>query len=146
LGRGFALRAGVRGSSEQPNLGNLTLRESQLPRGVGSSVGGGLDWTPRSGVTLSTNIENIRGGRQLVGTRLSGDVGVSAFNNRVSLVANLSRLQMENVDDASTLAGVNVGVGVSENVSLNLLYQRLFSTPSPSRSDQVVAGGVSIKF
>ena len=146
LGRGFALRADVRADAETPNLGSLALRESQLPRGVGTAVGGGLDWTPRDGVTLSTGVENIRGGTQSVGTRFSSDVGVSAFNNRVSLVANLSRLKMENVEDASTFAGVNFGVGVSENVRLNLLYQRLFSTPSPSRSDQVVAGGVSIKF
>lgn len=146
LGRGFALRAGVRGNSDKPTLSDLSLRESQLPRGAGTAVGGGLDWTPRVGLMFSTGVENIRGGTQSVGTRFSGDVGVSAFNNRVSLVANLSRLKMENVDDASTFAGLNFGVGVSENVSLNLLYQRLFSTPSPSRSDQVVAGGVSIKF
>lgn len=146
LGRGFALRAGVRDNSYKSTLSDLSLRETQLPRGAGTAVGGGLDWTPRDGLMFSTGVENIRGGTQSVGTRFSGDVGVSAFNNRVSLVANLSRLKMENVDDASTFAGLNFGVGVSENVSLNLLYQRLFSTPSPSRSDQVVAGGVSIKF
>lgn len=146
LGRGFALRAGLRRNDEQVSIDDLALRESQLPSGRADSLGGGLDWAPLSGLTFSTDIEKIRADSQRVGTRISSGFGLSTFNNRVSLFANVSRLKMENRNDASTLAGVNVGVGVTQNVSLNLLYQRLFSTPSPSRSDQVLAGGVSIKF
>ncbi len=152
LGRGFSLRAGVRPNANANvnvnanSLANLALPEAQLPRGSASSFGGGLDWRPRDNVLFSTNVENIIGGSQNGATRFSGGVGVSALRNRVSLQANLSRLRMENVADSSTLAGVNVGVGVSQTVSLNLLYQQLFSTPTPTRSDRVLAGGVSIKF
>ena len=148
LGRGFSLRASVRpnANANANSLANLALPESQLPRGNASAFGGGLDWRPRDNVLFSTNVENIVGGAQNGATRFSGGVGVSALRNRVSLQANLSRLRMENVADSSTLAGVNVGVGVSSNVSLNLLYQQLFSTPTPTRSDRVLAGGVSIKF
>lgn len=112
------------------------------------SLKGGLDFSLRRGLLLSTQVEKIGAdGTAAGGTRVTGGVGLSAWQNRLSLVAKLSRLKPEDMNSmpASTMAGVNLGVGVSQNMSLNLLYQRLFSAPTPGRSG-VLAGGVSIKF
>jgi hypothetical protein len=108
---------------------------------------GGLDFSLSRGLLFSTQIEKIGANGTSGGTRVTSGVGLSAWQNRLSLVAKLSRLRPEDMRtmSASTVAGVNVGVDVSQNMSLNLLYQRLFSAPTPGRSG-VLAGGVSIKF
>lgn len=131
------------------DLSTLGLQTpSPLKAGEEHSLKGGLDFSLRSGLLFSTQIEKIAPeGSALGATRLTGGVGLSAWQNRLSLVAKLSRLQPEDMNALapSTLAGVNLGVDVSQNMSLNLLYQHLFSAPSSQRSG-VFAGGVSIKF
>lgn len=123
------------------NAGTLNQNEER-------SLAGGLDFSLRKGLLFSTQIEKIAGdGNTRGGTRLTGGVGLSAWQNRLSLVAKLSRLTPEDVNSISpsTMAGVNLGLDVSRSLSVNLLYQRLFSAPTTGRSS-VLAGGVSIKF
>ena len=147
--RGLSLRAGYaqRGANAL-NLASLGLQDASAQSGLRErSLSSGVDFSLRNGLLFSTQIERLSGQSGSVGTRLSGGVGLSAWQNRLSLVAKLSRLTPEDVRSMapSTIAGLNLGVDVSRNLSLNLLYQRLFSAPTPGRSG-VLAGGVSIKF
>ncbi len=152
VSRGLSLHAGVakRDLTMNPaslarlglqNIGTLGDREER-------SFGGGLDFSLRKGLLFSTQIEKVRGDDAASGaTRLTGGVGLTAWQNRLSLVAKLSRLTPEDINSMapSTTANVGLGLNVSSNLSVNLLYQRLFSAPSTGRSG-VLAGGVSIKF
>ena len=81
------------------------------------------------------------------GTRIGGGVGLTAWQNRLSLNANLSRLVPEDSFALSqTAAALNIGVDVTQRMSLNLLYQQMFGAQNPARPDRVVAGGLSISF
>ncbi len=149
---GLSLHAGYQNRNLNPETGDLSRLGFQDPSTLGAtqerSLKGGLDFSLRSGLLFSTQVEKIgTDGTLASGTRVSGGVGLSAWQNRLSLVAKLSRLKPEDMSSmsASTTAGLNVGVDVSQNMSLNLLYQRLFSAPTLGRSG-VLAGGVSIKF
>ncbi len=113
------------------------------------TLGGGLDIALRPGMTLSGGVESIAtdaAGRPSW-MRVSGGVGLSAWQNRLSLKANLSRLVPEDARVLpSTMAGFNVGLGLGERLRLNLLYQQMFSAPSPARTERLVAGGISVNF
>lgn len=113
------------------------------------TLGGGLDIALRPGMTLSGGVESIAtdaAGRPSW-MRVSGGVGLSAWQNRLSLKANLSRLVPEDARILpSTMAGFNVGLGLGERLRLNLLYQQMFSAPATSRTERLVAGGISVNF
>lgn len=144
--RGLSLRAGYaqRDLTNDAGLNRLGL-QTRIGQNQERGFNGGVDLSLRNGLLFSTQIEKLSG--QNGGMRLSGGVGLSAWQNRLSLVAKLSRLTPEDVNamSPSTMANLNLGYDVSRNISLNLLYQRLFSAPTPGRSG-VLAGGVSIKF
>jgi hypothetical protein len=100
-------------------------------------------------MTLSGSVENLIGDAagDPTWTRYSGGVGLSAWESRLSLKANLSRLVPDNVRELpTTVGGVGVGFDVNERLSLSLLYQQLFSVSAPAKADRVVTGGLSINF
>jgi hypothetical protein len=115
------------------------------------SVGTGLDISVRRGVTFSGNVAHITaldasGDATAQGTRIGGGLKLSAWQNRLSLGANLSRLVPEDAQILpSTAAELNLGVG-TDRLQLSLLYQAMFSAQNTARSDRVLSGGISVKF
>lgn len=127
---------------------------------------GGLQniWTPgaRTASTLGGGLDIGLGSLKLAGdveslstdapdspswTRLSGGLGFNAWQNRVSLKVNLSRLVPDDVQLLpSTVAGLNVDLNMTERLSLTMLYQQMFGSPAPDHADHMVGGGISIKF
>ncbi len=106
--------------------------------------GGSLQVSPLNGVSLNTEIERLSTDLGTRGTRVSGGIGLSAWQNRLSLSAHLSRLQPE--DRAvlpATATELNLGVDVTQRLSLNLLYQGLFSSQSETSR---LAGGLNFRF
>jgi hypothetical protein len=150
----LTLRAGYgrRALAPQPmSLESLALKDPSLPLiGQQNSMSGGVDVAVRPGVRLSGNVENIEtdtaaGSREW--TRVGGGLALSAWQNRLSLKANMSRLVPEDARVLpSTIGGLNVNLDVTERLSLTLLYQQLFSAPNPARPDRLVAGGININF
>lgn len=114
------------------------------------SLRGGVDLSLWRGLKLSGDLENVTGQGSSASrswTRLGGGIGWSGMQNRLSLKANMSRLVPENDSILpSTLVGLNLGLDVSDRMSLNLLYQAMFSAPSSGDPNRLVAGGVSINF
>jgi hypothetical protein len=83
----------------------------------------------------------------LKATRLEGGLGFTTWRDRLSLTANLSRLVPEDsLALSSTAAGLNIDVDVTERLSLNLLYKKLFASQATTHSDGFVGGGISINF
>jgi hypothetical protein len=144
------LRAGAqREEASNPGLSRFSLTEPERASSEDLlNLNAGLNLRVRDGLLFSTQVENLSADDNTPGwTRFSGGIGLSTWQNRLSLGANLSRLNPENVNESAvTAAGVNIGLDVSQRLSLSLLYQQLFSTPVPQRAERVVAGGVSIKF
>ena len=106
--------------------------------------GGSLQLSPVDGVSLSTEVERLSTDLGTRGTRFGGGIGLSAWQNRLTLSAHLSRLQPE--DRAAlpaTATELNLGVGVTQRLSLNLLYQGLFSSQSETSR---LAGGLNFRF
>jgi hypothetical protein len=124
--------------------------------GAGQSVGGGVD-VDLLGLTLSGDVARI-GLRNPAGaarasdlwstggTRFAGGARVSAFDNRLGLSVNLSRLVPEDTSMLSqSAAGLNLDIG-GDRLRLKLLYQQLFGTSARGQADRVIAGGVNISF
>jgi hypothetical protein len=114
-----------------------------------SSLGGGVDVALRPGMTFSGSVENLAGDAagEPSWTRYSGGIGLSAWESRLSLQANLSRLVPDDVRELpTTVGGVGLGFDVNERLSLSLLYQQLFSVSAPTKAERLVAGGLSINF
>jgi hypothetical protein len=116
-------------------------------------TGGGLGISLRPGFTFSGNLARVRpaSGAGTPATRLEGGVGLSGWQNRLVLSANVYRLmQAGNPDDSdalsTTAANLNLDVGLTERLRLNLLYQQLFGAQPQRQADRVVAGGITINF
>ncbi|MDF2440324.1 MAG: hypothetical protein JWN98_1308, partial [Abditibacteriota bacterium] len=136
-------------SSEQAN-DSLTpvLMRSLGPAREGRSVGGGID-VALSGLTLSGQVTRVStGGAGSEAMRFGGGVALNAWQNRLALSANLSRLVPEDSPMLSptTAAAFNIDVGVTERLRLKLLYQQLFNSPNQNRGERMVAGGINISF
>jgi hypothetical protein len=118
------------------------------------SIGGGVDFALWPGVTLSGDVAHLQtsggllaGLSQFSGTKYEGGVGLSGWQNRVALSANLSRLVPEDsLAFSMTAAQLNLDVGVTQQLSLKLLYQQLFETPQQPRGERMIAGGININF
>jgi hypothetical protein len=100
-------------------------------------------------MTFSGRVENLAS--DALGdpswTRYSGGVGLSAWENRLSLQANLSRLVPDDMRALpTTVGGVGLGLDLNERLSLSLLYQQLFTVSTPTKADRLVTGGLSINF
>jgi hypothetical protein len=110
---------------------------------------GGVDIALRPGITFSGNMARIapETGDGLSATKLEGGLGLSGWQNRLVLTANVSRLMPEDsVALSTTAAELNVDLGLTERLSLKLLYQQLFGAQPQRQSDRVVAGGITINF
>jgi hypothetical protein len=147
LNQRFTLRA----MYDQRNLTSamMSLQPYAVPGSSLSTLGGAVDVAVRPGMTFSGRVENVAS--DAAGdpswTRYSGGVGLSAWQNRLSLQANLARLVPDDVRALpTTVGGVGVGFDVNERLSLSLLYQQLFTVSAPSKADRMVAGGLSINF
>ena len=120
--------------------------------GSTGSIGGGLDVKVSPGLTLSGGISrlslnNRNGKNEFSGTQLEGGVGVSGLNNRLLLSARLARLMPDDAASlASTAARLNLDFALSNNLSLNLLYQQMFSLSPQQDGKSTFAGGVNIHF
>lgn len=151
--RGVAHRAAaVRSGDTLENLINgRDVRQSTL--------GGGLDFALRPGVVLYGDLSHLdsssSSSRVLLassldsfnGTKWGGGLGLSGWQNRVVLSAQLSRLVPEDsLALARTAAQLNLDVGLTEQVSLKLLYQQLFAVPDQASDNHVIAGGININF
>ncbi|HVF11424.1 MAG TPA: hypothetical protein VNA16_11505 [Abditibacteriaceae bacterium] len=111
-------------------------------------LGGGVDIALPRGLTVSGNLARVTADtNSLRGMRLEGGLGFTAWQDRLSLTANLSRLMPEDSTAlSSTAAGLNVDVDVTERLSLSLLYKQLFGPQNPTRTERFVGGGISINF
>jgi hypothetical protein len=134
----------------EPATGASSLLLRSLNQGAtqGSSLGGGIDIELLSGLTLSGEVARVSANGAGDAMRYGGGVGLTAWQNRLSLSANLSRLvpQEDSAVLSTTAAALNLDVGMTERLKLRLLYQQLFGSPTQSRNDRVVAGGLNISF
>lgn len=92
-----------------------------------------------------TDIESLSTDTGARGTSIGGGVGLSAWQNRLSLSAHLARLQPE--DRAvlqQTRTELNIGLAVTNHLDLSLRYQGLF-TPRNDGSERVM-GGLNLSF
>ena len=116
--------------------------------GAARRVGIGAEVDLPAGLRLSGDVQRLgsaAGGFE--GTSIGGQARISAFNDRLSLSLNMSRLVPEeraNLSQRQSMAGVGVAVGNSD-LQFKLLYQQLFG-PSSGQSNRVIAGGVNITF
>jgi hypothetical protein len=144
--------------SRRPVAGTLreALEGGASASGAGSehSFGGGVDVALWPGVTLSGDVAHFEtpggllpGLAQFNGMKYEGGVGLTGWQNRVALSANLSRLVPEDSFALSmSAAQLNLDVGLTQQISLKLLYQQLFETPQQSRGGRMIAGGININF
>lgn len=116
------------------------------------SVGSGVDVALLGGLQFSGDVTRIAalgpdGDTERRGTRFGGTLNLNAWQNRLSLSANLSRLVPEDAQILpSTAAEFNLGAEVTRRVSLNLTYQQMFSARSSNANNRLVSGGISVKF
>jgi hypothetical protein len=144
-------RLTLRALYDQRNLTStmLSLQPYTVPGSNLSTLGGAVDVAVRPGMTFSGRVENLAS--DALGdpswTRYSGGVGLSAWENRLSLQANLSRLVPDDMRALpTTVGGVGLGLDLNERLSLSLLYQQLFTVSTPTKADRLVTGGLSINF
>lgn len=124
-----------------PALRNSLFAGANEARGAG----GGLD-VELGALQFSTDVERLRTNTGAAGTRVGGGVGLSAWQNRLSMSAHLSRLKPD--DRAAlpaTAAELNVSGRLSQRLSLSLLYQGLF-TPQGAGDASRVSGGLNLSF
>ncbi len=110
-----------------------------------SSAGGGVDLN-LGGLQVSTDVERFSSDNKALGTKVGGGIGISAWDNRLSLSARLARLIPENRSvEESTATELNMGLGINDRLSLSLLYQSLY-TRNNTTSNERVAGGLNLNF
>ena len=133
--------------------GNFRLRSPLLSgAGAARSVGTGVDVNLLGGLKFSGDVTRIAalgpdGDAKRRGTRFGGALNLHAWQNRLSLSANLSRLVPEDAQILpSTATEFNLGAEVTRRISLNLTYQQMFSARSSNSSERLVSGGISVKF
>lgn len=141
------LRVGARSSRRRLGLDDQTpALTSPLFQGAekATGLGGVVEVSPVGGLRLSTDFEQISTDVGTSGLRVGGGIGLSAWQNRLTLSAHLSRLQSQ--DQAfvpSTARELKIGLGLSDRLSLSVLYQGLFSSQSQSSR---LAGGLNFRF
>lgn len=145
----LTLRAGYanRTGDVTPTLANSSAAFA-MPFGA-REMGGGVEIALPRGLLLSGDVANVAGAQTGASsfTRMGGGVGWMGWQNRLSMKANLSRLVPGDARILpSTLVGLNVGLDVSERLSLTLRYQQMFSAPVTNDASRLVAGGVSLNF
>lgn len=122
------------------------VQNDPLSRGV-RSIGAGVNLNLLSGVTISggvTHIDELSGGDAL---RYEGGVGFSGWQNRVALSAHLSRLVPEDsMALGVTAARLNLGVGLTSQIQLKLMYQQMFGANAALQTNPRFGGGLDFSF
>lgn len=114
-----------------------------------SGLGTGLGINLTRNVQLSGQVSMLRHGNQdRLATRIAGGLDLTAWQNRLSFNAHFARLLPEDsLALSSTAAEFNLGVDVSQRLSVKLLYQQLFdANAAAAGTDRMLSGGVSISF
>jgi len=141
------LSVGAQSSQRRLGMGDQTpALTAPLFQGAthATGLGGSVEVRPFSGLRVSTDVEQLSTDIGTSGLRVGGGIGLSAWQNRLTLSAHLSRLQSQ--DRAfvpSTATELNLGAAISDRLSLRLLYQGLFSQQSESSR---LAGGLNFSF
>lgn len=153
----LSLRAGIEERSATPDAFRVgaMLGSQRAPSLIGGaqsqSFGGGLDIEVRPGLRLSGDVARVAARDfgatgEVTGTRFGGGVDLSAWQNRLALSVNLSRLVPEDSASlASSSAALNLAVG-GDRLKLKLLYKQLFGEAANTTNNRVIAGGVNINF
>ena len=144
VNRWLSLNAGYNQQTLVPRP--FSLRDALFANSTQTqSLGGGVDIRLLHSLTLSGNMAKVMGtgGNPVRGTRYGGGLGLTGWKNRLSLNANLSRLVPEDsLALTSTATELNLGLDVTQRLSLNLLYQQMFGIQNQTQ----VAGGIVINF
>ncbi len=108
----------------------------------------GATWTLRPGLTLSGGVSHIDSDNPLSdGLRFESSVGLTGWQNRIALSAHLSRLVPEDSQALSqTAARLNLGVGLTSQIQLRLMYQQLFGATAAGQTNRRVGGGLDFSF
>ncbi len=151
------LRAGVEERSATPDAWRVSslMNTNRAPSLIGGAqsqaIGGGLDIEVRPGLRLSGNVARVAArdfgaSENVSGTRFGGGVDLSAWQNRLALSVNLSRLVPEDSARlASSSAALNVAVG-GDRLKLKLLYKQLFGEAANTPNNRVFAGVINNNF
>ncbi|RYX85612.1 hypothetical protein EON83_04535 [bacterium] len=142
------LRVSALSSQRKLGLGSDTSPALSSPLFKGASeasgFGGGLEVSPLNGLRLSTNVEQLSTNTGARGTRIGGGIGLSAWQDRLTVAAYMARLKPEDrAAIESTETELKLGFGLTQRLKLSLLYQGLFSAQSESSR---VAGGLNFSF
>lgn len=141
----------VRAQSSRRSLANVPeispFLRSALFEGASEarSAGGGLG-IDMGALSFSTKFESLSTDTGSRATSVDGGVRLSAWQNRLSLSAHMARLQPEDRAFVPlTKTELNIGLNVSQRLSLNLFYQGLFTQQNANNSERV-AGGLNLSF
>lgn len=142
------LRLKALASERQLNVGPDTPPALTAPLFTGASeaqgMGGGFEFSPTNWLRFSTEVERLSTDTGAQGTKVGGGLGLSAWQNRLTLAAYVSRLQPEDSAQLITKASeLHLGLNMTQRLSLNVLYQQLFSSQSESSR---LAGGLNFSF
>jgi hypothetical protein len=105
-------------------------------------------WTLRPGITLSSGVAHIDSDNPLNdGLRFESSLGLTGWQNRIALSAHLSRLVPEDSQAlGQTAARLNLGVGLTSQIQLKLMYQQLFGATAAGQTNRRVGGGIDFSF
>lgn len=147
----FRLRADY---GHEKNVDNVGLREflsssanSPMTQSA-RTLEAGADWSPRPGLTFSGGIAHIDSEDPTQdGIRFQGGIGLTAWQNRVALSAHLSRLVPEDsLALSQSAARLNLGVGITSQLQLKLMYQQLFGEGELGRENRRFGGSIDFSF
>lgn len=112
------------------------------------SVGAGADLMLRPGIVLSGDVARVDAASPFRdGLRFEGGLDLSGWENRVVLSAHLSRLVPEDsLALGTTAARLNLGVDVTSQVQLTLMYQQLFGAGATQQGNRRFGGGIDFNF
>ena len=105
-------------------------------------------WTLRPGLTFSGGVAHVDSDNPLNdGMRFESSLGLTGWQNRVALSAHLSRLVPEDSQAlGQTAARLNLGVGLTSQIQLKLMYQQLFGATAAGQTNRRVGGGIDFSF
>lgn len=147
----FRLRADY---GHEKSLDAVGLREflsstanSPMPQDA-RTLEAGADWTPRPGLRFSGGVAHVDSlDPQQDGIRFHGEIGLTAWQNRVALSAHLSRLVPEDsLALSQSAARLNLGVGITSQLQLKLMYQQLFGAGELGRENHRFGGSIDFSF
>src|SRR5690606_26082237 len=112
------------------------------------SLSAGADLTLRPGIVLSGDVARVDADSAFGdGLRFEGGLGLSGWQNRVVLSAHLSRLVPEDsLALGTTAARLNLGVDVTSQIQLTLMYQQLFGAGATQQGNRRFGGGIDFNF